>query len=651
MARKLEVEIVGDASSLKRALGQANSGFKGSIGQWVKGGLVLGGTQKAMELLTGAVKGGISEWQESQKVTAQTNTVLKSTGGVAKVSAKHVDTLATSIMKKSGIDDEAVASGENLLLTFTNVRNEVGKGNKIFDRATVLAADMSTALGQDLKSSNIQLGKALNDPVKGITALSRVGVSFTKGQKDQIKALSDSGDKLGAQKIILKELNKEFGGSAKAAGQTLPGQIKIAKESFSNFSGELVGKTIPILKQAIEWLKDHWPEIKAAIKEMWASVKPVLQQFGDFVGVVVGLIKKHWGTIKPVLMTVVEIVKTAMRQIRNVIKLVTDLLKGDWSAVWQDIKNIVKTAFDQIRNLLTLARQTLGAALLKLAGWLKDKLIEGLKALPDAVWESVKFLGKQIVRGIKAGIELEWQLLKTALAALFHKAVDVVKDVLGIKSPSSVFHDIGVNMIKGMVNGVGSMGGYLKKAVLGLVAKIPHPHFGFAGGASWQSGLVDQVRNAVIYAQSQGWQGTVTSGFRSFAEQSRLYQRYLHGGPLAAAPGHSSHESGQAVDVTDYSTFARIMARAPAGQRLYNHLGARDPVHFSVSGYAKGGIFNRPTLGVIGEAGPEAVVPLGRGRGRPMQVNLQLDGRTLAALLVDPLRGEVQQLRRAGGRF
>lgn len=163
----------------------------------------------------------ISENQEARKVAAQTNAVLKSTGGVAKVTSRDVDRLATSISKKAAIDDEAVANAENVLLTFTKVRNETGKGNKVFNQATLAATDMSAALGQDLQSSAIQVGKALNDPIKGVTALQRVGVSFTKSQKEQIKALVESGDVLGAQKLILKEINTEFGGAAAAKATPL----------------------------------------------------------------------------------------------------------------------------------------------------------------------------------------------------------------------------------------------------------------------------------------------------------------------------------------------------------------------------------------------------------------------------------------------
>src|SRR5262245_9044625 len=81
-----------------------------------------------------ALHRGFAEVAESQKVMAQTNAVLRSTGNAANVTAKHVDKLATSISRYSGIDDEAVASAENLLLTFTLIRNHAGKGNDIFDQ-------------------------------------------------------------------------------------------------------------------------------------------------------------------------------------------------------------------------------------------------------------------------------------------------------------------------------------------------------------------------------------------------------------------------------------------------------------------------------------------------------------------------------------
>lgn len=174
----------------------------------------------------GLVEGLKSIWQEAQAsnlVTKQTEAVIKSTGKAAHVTADQVGDLASAIGDKTAVDDEAVQSGANLLLTFTGIRNEVGKGNNVFDQATAAVVDMTAAMNggvvtqENMKSASIQVGKALNDPVKGIAALTKVGVTFTAAQKEQITALVAAGDTMSAQKIILKELNREFGGSAEAA--------------------------------------------------------------------------------------------------------------------------------------------------------------------------------------------------------------------------------------------------------------------------------------------------------------------------------------------------------------------------------------------------------------------------------------------------
>jgi hypothetical protein len=166
--------------------------------------------------------------------------------------------LATQISNKTGADDEAIQSGENLLATFTNVRNETGKNNDIFNRASKAAVDMASAMNNGvvdangLKAANIQLGKALNDPVKGVTALSKVGVSFTQQQKDQIKTLVEGGHTLKAQKIILAEVNKEFGGAAAAAADPLTR----LKTILGNVSESLGGLLLPVVNKVANFIGD-----------------------------------------------------------------------------------------------------------------------------------------------------------------------------------------------------------------------------------------------------------------------------------------------------------------------------------------------------------------------------------------------------------
>jgi hypothetical protein len=194
----------------------------------------------------------IRDARESQKIGRLTEQVIRSTGGAAKVTAKQVGDLATAISNKTGVDDEAIQSGQNMLLTFTRVRNEVGRGNDIFTQATATVTDMSVALGQDTKSSAIQLGKALNDPIKGVTALQRVGVSFTASQKEQIKTFVESGNILAAQKVILKELGTEFGGAAAAAADP----IERLKVTAGNLAEEFGTMLLPAVDRFAGFVSD-----------------------------------------------------------------------------------------------------------------------------------------------------------------------------------------------------------------------------------------------------------------------------------------------------------------------------------------------------------------------------------------------------------
>src|SRR5678815_4520187 len=134
MARKIEVEIVGDSSSYQRALSGAQSKTS-KFGAIAKTALI-GGAAAGLYALGKAAKIGWDEYNQGAKVAAQTNAVIKSTGKAANVTAKEVEDLGHYMMLKSGIDDEVIKSGENVLLTFTKIRNEAGAGNDIFFQAT-----------------------------------------------------------------------------------------------------------------------------------------------------------------------------------------------------------------------------------------------------------------------------------------------------------------------------------------------------------------------------------------------------------------------------------------------------------------------------------------------------------------------------------
>lgn len=227
--RELKVVINSDTAQAEQGL----SHFAGSIGKTLKDNVVQLGA--AFAAVTGVIYSSIAAYQESEAVLAQTDAVLKSTAGAAGMSRDALIDLSKALQQQTTYSDEAVLSTENLLLTFTNIHKET------FPLATKAVLDMSTALGEDTKSAAIQLGKALQDPILGITALRRVGVAFTESQKEQIKTLVESGQTLQAQQMILKEISTEFGGSATAAAQTYAGQMEQLKNNVNDLQ-EILGK-------------------------------------------------------------------------------------------------------------------------------------------------------------------------------------------------------------------------------------------------------------------------------------------------------------------------------------------------------------------------------------------------------------------------
>lgn len=220
----------------------------------------------------------VSLAQEQIRVEKQLEAVLTSTGNAAGLTADEIKDMASALQLTTNFGDEATLVGQNLLLTFTNI------GAETFPRATAAMLDMSVAMGQDLKSSAQQIGKALNDPIKGVTALSRVGVQFTEQQIEQIKVLTESGDVVAAQSIILAELETQFKGSAAAAREADGGFIA-AKNAFGDLQEE-VGRGIikelgPIMEDLSVTIAEIAPQVGEIAGAFFSELGPAVGEFGS----------------------------------------------------------------------------------------------------------------------------------------------------------------------------------------------------------------------------------------------------------------------------------------------------------------------------------------------------------------------------------
>ncbi len=150
--------------------------------------------------------------QDAAAAAAQVEAALESMGGASGKTAEELQKSAEALRNLTGIDDDDILKSVTAnMLTFGNVAGAT------FDRAQLAVLNLSARMEGDLQGATMMIGKALNDPVKGLAALGRAGVQFTAQQKAQIKAMAEVGDMAGAQAIMLGELEKQFGGAAKAA--------------------------------------------------------------------------------------------------------------------------------------------------------------------------------------------------------------------------------------------------------------------------------------------------------------------------------------------------------------------------------------------------------------------------------------------------
>lgn len=297
-----DIRNLGDAA--KDAGGGVSALKEVAIGAFREiGALGVGVALDSLKALSGAVMDGIADAREAAKVNAQTEAVIKSMGNAAGVSSQHVQDFAASLSAAAGqslFGDSQIQESSNLLLTFDKIKGET------LDVATALTVDLAQALGGEPKDQAMMLGKALNDPIKGITALGRAGLTFSEEQKDMIRALVETGDVAGAQNIILAELEKQVGGSAAAAAAADGGWAQ-----FNDRLGEAketIGAAIlPLLSVLVGFLNDTvMPAVEAAATAFAAWLADPAVQAGA--QQLIAVLTTGWSAIQPVLAVVVGLI-------------------------------------------------------------------------------------------------------------------------------------------------------------------------------------------------------------------------------------------------------------------------------------------------------------------------------------------------------
>jgi hypothetical protein len=200
--------------------------------------------------LTGMAVGAVKAAEDAQIADNRLRNIVDSMGLFGKETDTVVQRLfdfADATELATAVDGDLIRSTQAKLLTFANLAKTADQVGGAMDRATLAAIDLAAAGFGEAEQNAVQLGKALQDPIKGITALARSGVTFTEQEKKKIKTLVESGKVLEAQDMILSAIETQVGGTAAA---TATGSAKMTV-AFNMMADEIGKVLLPLVETLV----------------------------------------------------------------------------------------------------------------------------------------------------------------------------------------------------------------------------------------------------------------------------------------------------------------------------------------------------------------------------------------------------------------
>lgn len=366
----------------------------------------------------------LKNWDKQEKAIAQVEAGLKSTGNTAGKTMSELQAMASDLQKNTLFGDEEILKDATAqLLTFTNIAGEQ------FDRTQLAALNLATRLDGDLKSASIQLGKALNDPVANLSALSRSGIQFSKDQKKVINALVAGGKQAEAQTIILNELEKQYGGAAKAAAEAGLGPFQQLKNSLGDMTEEFGGliakgllpfvKTVRNIVERVKAMDEGKKRLILRVLGIVAAVGPMLIIFSKLVFVyrkVFVAMKLVQGAFKAG--SLVGKAKTLLI-VAAVLLLVTAVIMVVKN--WDFLVEQFKIGGVKVRNALIDAAKWVSRAMLKMYQPIAKLFGKDLIGASDKFFDSMK---KQVPESTK-----RWKGFKEVFVGLKNESKAALKNM------------------------------------------------------------------------------------------------------------------------------------------------------------------------------------------------------------------------------
>ncbi len=597
-----------------RTLGSIGSKMGGLAGKATGLGAALGGALAVGGLVafgTESVR-AFSEAQAAQTRLADAYARFPALAG------GNIDALRdynAEMARKTRFDDDAFASGQAVLAQFG--LNE----NQLRDLSPLLA-DYAAKTGQDLPTAAGLIGRAMMGNGRALKAL---GINF-KATGDKAKDLT----------TIQGLLAAKVGGFASKDAKTAQGQLEILKNRFGEVKESIGGALLPVLTwlmnvianqvmPIVESVGSKFSGIANAIGILFNGSKGSVDNFAVAMDNVFGGGGKLIPFFKGLGQRVKELAAwikgtgiPALKRLGNWLKdKVVAAAKEMWHMFEDNVLPKLKEFGGYIKDTVIPAVKDFGAWLVRYQGWLIP-----IAAGIGAIVASLKIYN--VVMGIVRAATAAWAAIQTVLNVIL-TANPIGLIVLAIVGLIAMFvvaykrSETFRNIVQGVLRAVGAAFTWLKDKAIAAWNWIRDKWNGMieffrnlkervktVAGNIWQT-IKDKARDVAIWAAQKFWSlvDTLKSIKKSITDKAKSLWDGLKGGLV-----------GVVNWITDKINF--ILGGVNAVIRGVNRLPGPDIPEIPLLpmiALAKGGIVTGPTTALIGEAGPEAVIPLNRARG------------------------------------
>ena len=527
----------------EKAGDEAGKGISKGFGKSIAGiaGLIAGAF--SIRAVTNFAKESIAAAEAVSTANARIDQVAKSTGVFGDETdavTKRIQDFAKAQEMRIAVDDTVIKGVQAQLLTFKDLSSTADETGGVFDRVTMAAFDMAQVVGS-AEGNATALGKALENPTKGVAALARNGTTFTDQQLEQIKVLQESGDLLGAQEIILGEVESQYGGLAEASADA---SDKLAL-AFGNIKETVGDVLLPIFADLVTDMLPVIEVLGGVLAEVFTDLSPIISELA---GQLPALIE----SFLPMLPVIGELAGIFLDLASRFLPIFVDLIM----ALMPAFTELVPVIADFIADSLDL----LVPILLELV----DAIVPIVQALLPVFMELITALAPVVIKLIDAFLPLVMMILPILIGLIeFLAPIFIgIATIIGNIIVGAI--DLLVGAIDWVTSNLDTFGEFFKTLFDGIKS--------FFG----------DIINGLI----GGFEGFVNGAIKGV---------------------------NRVIDAINSMSFTVPDWVPEIGGRSFGfNLGRLAEITLPRVALAEGGMVSGPTNALIGEAGPEVVMPLDR---------------------------------------